>query len=244
MKNISKRNRNLTPGLLVVLVSFMGLTSCTSPAVGASSANTPKTMIDWVDFIRFGGITYLVAPTKPGRALTKQDIGPIFATTTFKLDGNVQTPNYQSKDGDAALLNAGTNVYTVKGYNPIFRLAAQRNNTFVLYEADTNPHANKGVDLLDIGGKVQYIGVVSEQDGVTELGTIKAAKQVAALVAMVLDAPINQNLQGGQKRYFIAFHLYDGTVVTRAYWLDTDELARNLLLPKQFGRAIEAVLPK
>jgi len=32
--------------------------------------------------------------------------------------------------------------------------------------------------------------------------------------------------------------------VTRAYWLDTGELARGILLPKAFGLAIEAALPK
>jgi hypothetical protein len=132
----------------------------------------------------------------------------------------------------------------VKGYSPTFRLAAQQNNTVTLYEADTNPHARKGADLLDIGGKVQDIGIVSDQDGVTELGAIKDPKRVTALVTMVLEATVDQNRQGGNRRYFIAFHLVDGTVVTRAYWLDTGELARGILLPKAFGLAIEAALPK
>ncbi len=237
MRNISGRIRSITPTLLVVLLPLLGLVSCTSP-------NTQNVVIDWVNFIRFGGTTYLAAPTRPGRPLTESDLGPVFATVTFKLEGNVQNPGYQSRDGDAAFLDAGTKVYTVKGYSPTFRLAAHKNNAFTLYEADTNPHARKGADLLDIGGKVQYIGIVSDQDGVTELGAIKDPKRVAALVAMVLEAPIDQNRQGGHRQYFIAFHLADGTVVTRAYWLDTGELARGILLPKAFGLAIKAALPK
>jgi hypothetical protein len=59
-----------------------------------------------------------------------------------------------------------------------------------------------------------YIGIASEQDGVAELGALKDAKQVAVLVIMVLLAPVDQNRQGGNRRYFIAFHLADGTVVT------------------------------
>jgi hypothetical protein len=132
----------------------------------------------------------------------------------------------------------------VKGYSPTFRLAAQQNNTFTLYEADTNPHARKGADLLDIGGKVQAIGIVSDQDGVTELGALKDPKRVTALVTMVLEATFDQNRQGGNRRFFLAFHLVDGTVVIRAYWLDTGELARGIQLPKAFGLAIEAALPK
>ncbi len=244
MRNISSRKRMISPTLLVVLLPLLGLVSCTSPSNGPFSPNTNTTMIDWVNFIRFGGITYLTASTKPGRSLTESDLGPVFATVTFKLQGNVQDPGYQSKDGDASILDVGTKVYAVKGYSPTFRLATHENNVYTLYEADTNPHAKKGVDLLDIGGKVQYIGIVSEQDGVTELGAIKDPKQVAVVVPMVLQATVDQNRQGGNKRYFIAFHLADGTVVTRSYSLDTGELARGILLPKAFGLAIAAALPK
>ncbi len=198
--------------------------------------------IDWVNFIRFGGIHYVAVPIKPGRSITESDLGPVFATVTFKLSGNVRDLGYQSKEGDAAFLDAGTKVYRVKGYSPLFRLAAPQNNAFTLYEVDTNPHARKGADLLDIGGKVHYIGIASEQDGVNELGALKDPKQVAALVIMVLQAPVDQNRQGGSRRYFIAFHLADGTVVTRAYWLDTGVLARGILLPKAFGMAINAAL--
>lgn len=244
MRNISGKKRSITSALLVVLLLFLGLVSCTSSLNGPSSSNTQNTVIDWVNFIRFGGITYLAAPTRSGRSYTTSDLGPVFATVTFKLAGHVQHPEYQSRDGDAAFLDAGTKLYTVKGYNPTFRLAAQQNNTFILYEADTNPRAKKGADLLDIGGKVQFIGRVSEQDGVTELGAIKDPERVTALVNMVLEATVDQNRQGGNRRSFIAFHLVDGTVVTRAYWLDTNELARGILLPKAFGIAIEATVPK
>lgn len=243
MRNISRRKRIIPPTLLVVLLPFLGLVSCTFPSNGPFSPNVQNTVIDWVNFIHFGGITYLTASTRPGRSLTESDLGPVFATVTFKLEGNVHDPGYQSKDGDAAILNVGTKVYTVKGYSPTFRLAAHENNVLTLYEADTNPHARKGGDLLDIGGKVRYIGIVSEQDGVTELGAIKDPKQVAALVTIVLQAAVDQSRQGGNRHYFIAFHLADGTVMTRAYWLDTGELARGILLPKAFGLAIEATFP-
>ena len=244
MRNSSGRKRIITSTLLVVLLPFLALVNCASHSNGPASSNTQTTVIDWVNFIRFGGITYLAAPTRAGRPLTEGDLGPVFATVTFKLAGNVQNPGYHSRDGDAAFLNAGTKVYRVKGYSPTFRLAARENNTVTLYEADTNPHARKGADLLDIGGKVQAIGIVGGQDGVTELGAIKDPKRVTELVTMVLEAPVDQTRQGGNRRYFLAFHLVDGTVVTRAYWLDTGELARGILLPKAFGLAIEAALPK
>src|SRR5258708_4347371 len=197
MRNISGRKRNIPPILLVVLLPFLGLVSCAFPSNGSFSPNTQNVVIDWVNFIHFKGITYLAAPTRPGRSLTESDLGPAFATVKFKLDGNVKDPRYQSKDGDAAFLDVGTKVFTMKGYNPTFRLATQQKNAFTLYEADTNPHASKGGDLLDIGGKVLSIGIISDQDGVTELGAIKDSKQVAVLVTLVLEAHVDQNRQGG-----------------------------------------------
>jgi hypothetical protein len=243
MRKISGPKPIITLTLLLVLLPLTGLVSCTSTINGPISSNNQRISIDWVDFMRFGGITYVAVSPKPGRPIAKSDLGPVFATVTYKLNGNVHNPGYQSKDGDAAFLDAGTKVYTVKGYRSTFRLASYKNNTLILYEADTNSHARKGTDLLDIGGKVRYIGIASEQDGVTELSAIKDPKQVNILVTLVLEAPVDQNHQAGNKQYFIAFHLVDGTVVTRAYWLDTGELTRGILLPKAFGLAIKAALP-
>ncbi len=226
--------------LTIVILSCLCLASCTSYQGGGSGQNV---IIDWVSFVRFGGVTYLEA--SPGRPLKEGDLGPVFATVKFKLDGHISDPGYQARDGDAAFLDAGTQVYTVKGYQPTFRLAAHGNNSILLFEADTNPHAKKGADLLDIAGKVQYIGINSEQDGTTELAAIRDPKQVAILVSIVLEAPVDQNYRSsGNTRYFIAFHLLDGTGVTRAYWPDSGELSRGILLPKAFGNMIEQALRK
>lgn len=243
MRNNLSGKYSILPTLFVVLLFFPGLVSCASFSSQSASPTTSNAVIDWVNFIKFGGITYVAVSSKPGRLLTTHDLGPVFTTVLFKLEGNVQDPGYHSKNGDAAFLNSGTKIYAVKGYNPTFRLAAQESAGITLYEADTNPHARKGKDLLDIGGKVRYIGIVSNQDGVTELGAIKDPKQVATLINLVLQAPVNQNSLGGNQRYFIAFHLADGTVVTRSYWLDTGELARGILLPDAFGLAIKAAVP-
>lgn len=215
--------------------AFLGLVSCNT------SIN-----IDWVNFIKFGGITY-IGDLNQGRALKESDLGPEFAKVKFKLSGNVSDPGYHAQDGDAAYLNPGTPVYTVKGYKPTFRLAARDSdsNRLVLFEADTNPNAKQGADLLDIAGKVQYIGVNSEQDGKTELAAIKDPKQVTALVDIVLEAPVDQNRPPqNEPQYFIAFHLEDGTTVTRQYGLHSGELSRGILLPKAFEVAVEQALQK
>lgn len=222
--------------LPAITLSLLVVTSC------ASAQGGQTTSIDWVDFIRFHGITYI---RSSDQTLKNASLGAQVDTIQFKLEGNVQDPNYQMKDGDAAFLDSGTAVYAVKGYKSTFRLAVHGKNGPILYEVDTNPAAKKGADLLDIDGKVQSISVNSEQDGTTELGTIKDVQQVETLVRMILAAPVDQT-QGpqGSKRYFLAFHLLDGTTVLRAYWLDSNELSRGIHLPKDFSVTIGRVVNK
>ncbi len=217
------------------LLCLAGLGAC---AGGPSSGSTVQT--DWVNVVQFGGIQYLATSIPGGRAPTAADVGPVFATVQFKLADNVHDPNYHLKDGDAAYLDAGTPVYRVLGYAPTFRLVARFANRLTFYEADTNPHARTGADLLDISGKVRSIAVNSPQDGTTELGVMTNPTQVEALVAMVLSAPVDQQFQERDSTtYFIAFHLNDGTAVSRAYWLGSGELARGILLPPAFGEAVQ-----
>ncbi len=228
---------------LALLVALVGLASCGTQVAGPSSSGNSGSQIDWVNFARFGGITYVLPYERVGRGLTSSDLGPVYATVHFKLKGTIHDPAYQAKDGDAAFLDVGTRMYTVKGYLPTFRLAAYLDGLLQLYEADTNPRARTGADLLDIAGKVRYIGITSEQDGVTELGAIRNARQVAALVALILQAPVNQQyVSQGSTRYFIALHLLDGTAVIRSYWLDSGELSRGMLLPGAFKTAVEQAL--
>lgn len=216
------------------LLGLSGLTAC---GVGGP---VPRVQIDWINLVQFGGIQYVAGTMHIGRAPTEADVGPAFATVRFKLDGNVHDPSYHVKDGDAAYLDAGMPVYRVVGYAPTFRLVARFADRLTFYEADTNPHATVGATLLDIAGKVAYIGINSQQDGTTELGAVKNPTQVATLVAMVLSAHVDQQYQERDSAtYFIVFHLDDGTDLIRPYWLDSGELARGILLPPAFGAAVQ-----
>ena len=149
--------RAFAPGVLVIAL-LMGCAGC---GLFQSAAN-----IDWVNFVRFGGITYL-ASFNTGRELQSADLGPQFVAVRSRLEGNVHDANYQTQDGDAAFLDAGTPVYQVQGYAPTFRLAAYQDGKLTLFEADTNPHAKTGADLLDIGGKVQSIAVADDTTSIT-----------------------------------------------------------------------------
>jgi hypothetical protein len=226
------------PVALPLLTVLLALTSC----VPFGSRKTVE--IEWVNFVQFHGVMYTTPTVRVGRAPTGADLGPIFATVRFNVADNVDDPNYQLRDGDAAFLAAGTPVYSVKGYATSFRLAAQFAGELTFYEADTNPHATTGGDLLAIGGKVSSIGLNDDTGrGTTELAAISDSSQVAHLVSLILAAPFSQHPpQASGTRYFLALHLLDGTAVTRAYWPDIGELAPGILLPPEFQSAVHRAL--
>ncbi len=236
--------------LLTIVLGFaMASAACAAPGTGQpESSGCPHatgnqgSTIDWVNFVRLHGIEYLA---ETAATLAASELGLVVASVHCRMEGNISDLGYQPKDGDAAFLDPGTSLYSVKGYKPSFRLAAWQEGRLTVFEADSNPAARVGGDLLDISGKVQYIGINNEQDGVTELGAVKNTDEVNALVAMVVDAPVNQQVTppDGQ-RYFIAFHLDDGMTVVRAYWPAAGELSRGIALPQQFRQAVEQALRK
>jgi hypothetical protein len=212
-----------------------------------------ESIIDWTNFIQFNGIMYLGQNTVSESQKNPPDIGPAFDQVRFTVSQHAKSEHYKTKDGDAAFLDEGTPVYSLKGYRSDFRLAAQLEDRWVIYEADRNPRAAKGADLLDIGGKVEYIGINSEQDGLTELAAIRDSQAVTMLVQTVLEAPVHRNGQGEQaakaagdtgkgQRFFITFHMKDGTTVTRAYRMKTGELQRGIMLPVSFTNAVREAL--
>lgn len=119
--------------LLTFLSLAFLLSACTVSNPTAIAPVQTGVAIDWVNVIHMRGITYMVSSPNP--TLTSADLGPVFGTTTFKVDGNIHDPQYHLKDGDATYLPAGTPVYTVKGHPSSVQLAAYVNGVITLYKA-------------------------------------------------------------------------------------------------------------
>lgn len=224
---------------LLILILSLTLTSCSFPGLKNTGV-----MIDWVDFIVLNDINY-IRNTDGDYELIEDGIDGIIGEVKFNVSENIKDTEYKVKNGDAAYLPKGTKVYKLKGYKPEFRIAVSIEGEWRIYEADSNPNANKGEDLLDIREKVLYIGINSETDGMTELGAIKDKVDIDKMVNIVLNAEVNQSSQNHDgQRYFISFHLQDGSSVTRCYWIDSGELSRGILLPGEFGIGVEKALTK
>ena len=194
-----------------------------------------ETLAEWAHSVQFGGITYLAKGSWFGskiangeRALTTDDLGPELYRVAFRRVGYAGSYRYQ--DGDATYLNPGTPVYAVKGYVPELRLATLEEGRVTLFEADTNPLATTGEDLLDIRGKVTAIDILSEEDAKKVLGTIDGERPVERFAELVLESPVDQEWWDHDgPRYFLGFWLADGTSVVRSFWLESGELSRGIM---------------
>lgn len=200
-------------------------------------------IIDWVDFVQWNGITYLTSMAPPAAGAADPVLGPQVATTTRKLADNETDPHHKLQDGEAAFLAPGTPIYSLRDYKASFRVAVKGANGIVIYEADTNPKASTGADLLDLAGRVDSIGIRDTNE--QELATIRDAAVVNRLVSLILQAPVDQAAQppAGAAQYFVAVRFRDGTQTVRAFWPSTGLLTRGIMAGPEFARAILSAVP-
>jgi hypothetical protein len=121
-------------GLMLSLLASLLIAACTSDS-DCSSSGTGRTVIDWVDFIKFDGITYWRLPAEASSPIDADDLGAPFAEVPFKVSDEVTDPRYRTKDGDATFLEIGTVVYRLSDYEPSFRLAVPPDGDVRIYEA-------------------------------------------------------------------------------------------------------------
>ena len=93
------------------------LTACSAP-----NNNNPGIEIDWVDFIVLNNINYL-GNYNGDNKYEQGSIDGVIGKVTFNVSKNVKDPAYKIKNGDAAFLPVGTEIYKIKGFKPEFRIA-------------------------------------------------------------------------------------------------------------------------
>jgi|SRR5690606_5873685 len=198
---------------------------------------------DWIDFVEYDDIQYIrnYENEIKGNLLTVDDIDKEYFEVKRKLSGGINNPGYVSKSGDAAYLDEGTLIYTVKGYDPDFRVAAFQDEDIILYEAYRNKWAKKGSELLDIEDKVDSISIMENREEDSEkIATIDDEETVEKLVDMIMEAPVDHSEGVGEEQYYmLTFYLKDGTVVNRYYDIGGGILAMGIQLPEEFRDIIE-----
>lgn len=210
--------------LLVGLVALIALPSCATVHQAG--------IIDWVDFVKWNGVMYIALPAANNH-LPETALGAQVGTVKKKVADVVTDPAYATQDGDAAFLPIATAIYSLKDYRTSFRLAVKTSGV-VIYEADSNPRARTGSDLLDLAGKVSSIEVAAPS-GSGGGGVITDPAVVGPLVDLVLNSPVNQSFQPPDApAYTITFDLADGTRSRHAFWPAAALLGRGIIVPQEF----------
>lgn len=217
------RHRTINSLLAVMLVSVMFIT--TGLVSGCEQKPLTFNDVDLQRLFKFDDITYRMVDMFHLPDYSEEDFIEYDTVRSFVPEA-MHNPRYRLKNGDSTLLETGTKVYEIKGYSPHFRLYADP----FIYEAETNPHARKGADLLDIAGKVEYIDVGSARSA-----TYRDPDTVSALVEIVLEAPVDQSVRWPQgKPITLYFHLRDNTEVVRKFCPESGLMWKGIKLPGEF----------
>lgn len=234
------------------VVLLLGV-SCGALSGGApGGSGTPPNctaIIDYADFLRHDGIFYTAASYFPslGRAITSGELGAERFRVKNTFSQTNCDPYRRPVDGDSAYLATGEPVFAVTGYAPTFRLAARHNGQLVLYEAESNPAAVRGGDLLDIEGKVKSIALLDEKTGRNAASRLTDGVRVRDLVGMIVRASIDQTYQpsaSGTEADFVqlAFELTDGTITVRGYDRIASVLGRGIRTGPALTQVVDELL--
>jgi hypothetical protein len=211
-----------------------------------SVSGTPPSctsIIDWNDFVRTDGISYSAAYSALGRPITSADLGAERFRVKNTISLTTCDPYYRAVDGDSAFVPTGEPVFAVKGYAPTFRLATRHHGQLVLYEADSNPAALRGTDLLDIEGRVKSIALLDQKTGRMPVSRLSDRRRVESLVRIIARASVDPNYPPAQSSgpvdyVQLAFELDDGTTTVRAYDRIRGVLWRGIQVGPDFGSVI------
>jgi hypothetical protein len=210
--------------------------------------------------LKVNGITYDNPDfiEMPGSVLRDEDLGPKLAEVSPEMNKESTNPTttYSALPDEVP-------VYAIKGYDPSFRLAARMDTDLRAFEVLSNPKAEEGSDVLDIGGKVRGITIghsLGSSAAGGSVGYIDDPEKAEWLVQSLMDAPIkltSPDYFGTEDldQYHVSFPLKDGTFAGFEYRMDTGRLSKvppsglktpasGIVAPRAFREAIEEGVDK
>lgn len=111
--------------------------ACRDTAAGGAAA----VMVDWIDFVRLGGIEYVADLAGSVPAVPRSGLGPVVGRVTCQLSVlKFSRPPGPAVDGDAPFLPVATAVHSIAGVAPGCKVAAQVAGSVRVYlaHAETN----------------------------------------------------------------------------------------------------------
>lgn len=200
----------------------------------------PATVVDYVPFLRHGGLQYVHWGSSAGEVRAEQ-VGRQVGTVRCRLSDTAYDPDRSPQDGDAAFLPVGTALHALEGADPTVRLVARGDDGWQLYELDDDPAARRGEDLLDLR-EVVAVHLVEAERGEDVVRSVTDSAEVARVVDAVAQAPLHhrqdQQAQVEGPQWFVRFDLARGPSVQRAWYPDGRWLFPRISSPQELHDAL------
>jgi hypothetical protein len=187
----------------------------------------PDATISWVDVLKVNDIVY-TGDDEGFSDINNLNKGNKIGEVNYMLADNACS-NHKLRNGDAAFLPIGTEIYELAGYNTDFRVMANEK----IYQVNENKNAETISDLYDIEGKVEKISLESTYDG-SHISDFNP-KQTEGFIEDFLSLEyvgfdkIYKEIKNDSNT-FLRIHLNDGSSFRVSYWLEA-----NALNPGSFG---------
>jgi hypothetical protein len=229
-------------GLVASLGVLLGLVACQMGQQACGHVSLPeRDVVRGIDY--FPG-NFVLGTNIAGTALPQADLGPVYDT----INADIHDCAPPSTGNYSTFLAQGTQLYTIKGYQPWFRLAVKEaasgsSQSITFIEAVDNPHASTGGELLQLDNKVDAI-LLYPQSSLSSaptspppppLKTVRAPEQVAKLIALFAQAPLQAKQETGSTSDILVFHFRDGTTSGLVYDPTTGWTDRGVALPPTFA---------
>ncbi|MDW0110529.1 hypothetical protein [Sporosarcina aquimarina] len=211
-------------GLIMVLLLLFVCSGC---SVWNAVRGCPDGEIEWIDSLKLNDISYT------------GDFNGVSTESSFEKGDKVgevkymmadhACSNHKARNGDAAFLPVGTEVYKAAGYRTDFRVIAEDR----VFQVRENKAAGTIGELYDIEGKVTGISLESEVDNsqiaeVTGEQTKSFIEEYLSLDYVGYDKVMDD--VEGNNRVFLRIHLQDGSSFLESYWLD-----KNVIITGAYG---------
>ncbi|MEH6994401.1 hypothetical protein V7075_17070 [Neobacillus drentensis] len=224
--------------LIIFLFLSTFLASCNQSSL---TIGCPDGAIEWVDLVKIDDVTYQhqfeAAPDEP--LSTQIEEGEPIGKVTYKMADNACS-DHKMRNGDAAYLEKGTTVYTVKGYPSSLMVVANDK----VYVADQKKDAKTIGDIYPIKGLVKEVHIESTDDGSRIHTFSQEAKEKFLNEWLLLEAidPMEMYKEEAFEgnRIFLEIELNNGVSFRELYWSDTNAFHRGA-----YGnKIIQAVINK
>ncbi|MCM3761394.1 hypothetical protein M3212_11425 [Alkalihalobacillus oceani] len=200
----------------VMILLLLVLGGCSSHVQKPEAC--PDEINEWADLLMYHDIEYIGLGKGGGKRQKGEKLGEV----TFQL-ADQACANHQIKNGDAAFLPEGTEIFESVDYRPDFRLIAGGR----LFQVHRNEAAETIKELYDIEGKVTKLSRESGNDGshmydYSDEDTKAFIEDFLSLAYVGFDG-IYADIKF-RNPVFLRIHLEDGSSFRLSYWLDANAI--------------------